>query len=345
MNPAATKSSCLTHLEAAAFAVVIMAAAIALPIGELRASETLDLMLANSEERAAGTAEGNRDAQALLGLKYVYGDAGDGGPESAAAGLRMIEEALAKGSLRAKAFYGHLMLHGVPPVSQDVDKGIQELAAAADAGLAPAARELSELFADGVLLQKDGSEARRWLERAAELGSAAAQNNLGWALLVGKDGFPPNLERSLFWIRRAAEQGQPNAQTTLAYSYQLGRGVPRDFAHARFWYEEAAAQNFGIAVLSIGIMAERGLGQPVDLEQAKAYYRQAEALGEDGGRIRLAALSGALWAEERLCRDLTPGSEANKLGTDLAEGRYWCERAAQHGDGAGRQPDPRMRTR
>ena len=45
--------------------------------------------------------------------------------------------------------------------------------------------------------------------------------------------------------KRAAEQGNANAQLTLGIMYNLGEGVPQDFAKAHQWFERAAEAGAG----------------------------------------------------------------------------------------------------
>jgi TPR repeat protein len=65
--------------------------------------------------------------------------------------------------------------------------------------------------------------------KAAEAGSAAAQNRLGLAFQTGR-GAPQDYAEALKWHRMAAEQGDPEALTNIGWFYQNGWGMPQDDA-------------------------------------------------------------------------------------------------------------------
>jgi TPR repeat protein len=58
---------------------------------------------------------------------------------------------------------------------------------------------------------KDHVEAARWVRKAAEQGSARAQNNLG-SLYVTGEGVPKDYVSALMWFNLAAAQGYENGQ-------------------------------------------------------------------------------------------------------------------------------------
>ena len=86
---------------------------------------------------------------------------------------------------------------------------------------------------------RDEVEAVRWYHRAAEQGSAAAQNNLGAMYSEGR-GTPQDLGEAVRWWRSAAEQGHVVAQFNLGLSLVIGRGVPRNLVEAYMWLSLAA---------------------------------------------------------------------------------------------------------
>ena len=80
-----------------------------------------------------------------------------------------------------------------------------------------------------------------WYHRAADIGYAPAQYNLGRATYNG-DGTPLDRELAATWCRRAADQGYANAQFTLGWMYDDDAGVPPDYREAVMWYTRAAGQ-------------------------------------------------------------------------------------------------------
>ncbi|SLN29701.1 caspase family protein [Oceanibacterium hippocampi] len=88
-------------------------------------------------------------------------------------------------------------------------------------------------------IRRDPEEAQKWLLRAASHGSARAQNDLGWAYEQG-DGVRQDMEKAASWYERGAEQGWALAQINLARLYENGAGVDRDFREALYWYRLAS---------------------------------------------------------------------------------------------------------
>lgn len=92
-------------------------------------------------------------------------------------------------------------------------------------------------YEEGIGVTPDSAKAMQWYARAALLGHAAAQNNLG-ALHFVRGSY----KQALYWYRRAAHHGNANAQFNLGLVYELGRAVPPDREKAQYWYKLAAAQ-------------------------------------------------------------------------------------------------------
>ena len=63
-------------------------------------------------------------------------------------------------------------------------------------------------------MAQDYTEAVRWIRKAAELGDAAAQYNLGWMYDNGEVVSQDKAE-AVRWYRKAAEQGDEQAQARL----------------------------------------------------------------------------------------------------------------------------------
>ena len=76
---------------------------------------------------------------------------------------------------------------------------------------------------------------------------------------------PINLSaEELQMLRTRAAQGNALAQNNLGLLYDLGDGVPQDYAVARQWYEQAAAQNHAAAQFNLGLLYANGHGVPQD---------------------------------------------------------------------------------
>ena len=62
------------------------------------------------------------------------------------------------------------------------------------------------------------------------------------------------------WYRKAAERGSAEAQNNLGLMYALGRGVAQDDAEAVKWFRKAAKQGYAPAQNNLGAMRRQGRG-------------------------------------------------------------------------------------
>ena len=111
---------------------------------------------------------------------------------------------------------------------------------AAEQGDMIAQFNLGFMYAQGLGVSKDYSEAMVWWRRAAEQGEATAQYNLGIMYHNGQ-GVPQDYAEAVKWWRRAAEQGEASAQNNLGVVYYNGEGVTQDYTLAHMWFNLAGA--------------------------------------------------------------------------------------------------------
>jgi TPR repeat protein len=116
--------------------------------------------------------------------------------------------------------------------------------------------------------------------KAAEAGSAAAQNTLGLAFQTGR-GAPQDYAEALKWYRMAAEQGDPEALTNIGWFYQNGWGVPQDEPEAFRRYNKAADKDYAPAMTNLASLYEKGKGTPRDFRAARKWYQAAWEHGAD----------------------------------------------------------------
>jgi len=173
---------------------------------------------------------------------------------------------------------------------------------------------IAYLRGDGV--QADEAQAAVCFSKAAELGYAKSESNLGLMYAEGRGGLTKDWTEALKWLRKAAEQGTPGAQFTLAATLDLGSGVPRDVKEAALWYEKAANQGHGRAGFRLGNLYASGDGGfPKDLAAAAKWYG-------------VAAEAGDLEAQDHLgvCYQYALGVEK-----DIQKAAEWFRRAAEQG--------------
>src|SRR5665213_1594690 len=93
------------------------------------------------------------------------------------------------------------------------------------------------------------AEEGKWFLKAAEQGIAQAQGYLGLMYQLGQ-GVPQDFAESVKWYRKAAEQGDIDAQWRFGVMYNTGRGVPQDFVQAYMWVNIAASRASGSLLVS-----------------------------------------------------------------------------------------------
>jgi hypothetical protein len=98
------------------------------------------------------------------------------------------------------------------------------------------------LFAhDGIGMTADPVESSQYYLRAAKLGFASSQNNIGWDFYKG-DGVPKSIPDAVFWITRSAEHGEPFAYGSLCEMYDAGDVFLKDDIEAFKWCRLAVDQ-------------------------------------------------------------------------------------------------------
>jgi len=126
---------------------------------------------------------------------------------------------------------------------------------------------------------QDYASAASWFHAAAAQGNVAAEYNLG-VLYAGGLGVPRNQSEAVNWYRSAADQNHPGAQFNLAIANAQGVGTKRDLAAAARWYQRAAQQGLGPAMVNLAILYEQGSGLGRSLIDAYAWYSAASEHGE-----------------------------------------------------------------
>ena len=124
--------------------------------------------------------------------------------------------------------------------------------------------------------------ARKWFQKAADLGDAFAQVCVGVMYKHGpKKGYDvaQDYGLALQFFEKAAAQDDAGGQFNLATMFADGRGVPQSTTDARQYYELAAAQGHSEAQNNLGLMYEEGDGVPRNWDKAMDLYEQSAKQG------------------------------------------------------------------
>jgi TPR repeat protein len=101
---------------------------------------------------------------------------------------------------------------------------------------------LSWAYENGTGVEKNPTEAIKWLKKAADSGFADAQEMVGSDYYTGNDGVIIDYGEALKWYHRAADQGFSEAQIDIGIAYRDGRGVAKDYVEAYKWFYLASLQ-------------------------------------------------------------------------------------------------------
>jgi TPR repeat protein len=83
-------------------------------------------------------------------------------------------------------------------------------------------------------------------------------------------GVPRDYAQAAEWYRKAADQGDLVAQYSLGLYYRDGQGVTQNYSQAAYWLQKAAMGDYSIAQWCLGLLYEQGAGVPQDY--AGAYF-------------------------------------------------------------------------
>ena len=153
----------------------------------------------------------------------------------------------------------------------------QSLLARARNGDREAEWEVADRYADGckdkrgkVIVRRSAAKAARWFRRAAERGSAPAQNHLG-ILLGNGSGVRKNVEEALSWLRKAFRAGDSCAAQNIAITYRENGYLKT----ACKWFRRAAEAGDGDALIQLGIHYYWGKGVRRNPRAAVRCFRSA----------------------------------------------------------------------
>ncbi len=208
----------------------------------------------------------------------------------------------------AKAAYDH----------KDYAKVLEIVQPLAEAGKGRAQNYLGLLYAQGLGVKQDYSEARRWYERAAAAGDVSALNNLGYLYVQGL-GVKQDYDRARFWFEHAHNA---EAMSNLGVFYEQGWGVARDKDKAEYFYMLAAAGGESKAQRNLArLYLLMGLGGKQDSANTQEWLVEAA----DGGEF-FASLALGYFYQNGLEECLEDYWEK-----DLNQARKWYSRAAVQG--------------
>lgn len=152
--------------------------------------------------------------------------------------LKWFERGVKAGDEASEYHLAEMYMDGLG-VPQSMAQAIRLFSPSAERNTAVSIYKIGDIYARGDhTVARDYTKALQYLQRAAGLGFARAQNDIGYMLEQGM-GLPKNLAEAVKWYRVAGEQGWGQSQVNLGRLYENGTGVPKDLKEAYYWYRLA----------------------------------------------------------------------------------------------------------
>jgi TPR repeat protein len=219
--------------------------------------------------------QGDAEAQFRLGKRYYNGDDVEQDYEEA---VKWYRKAAEQRYAAAQFCLGVCFANGWG-VGQDYTEAVRWYRKAAEQGDSSAQNNLGVCYTKGQGLERNYAEARRWFRKAMELGNDKARINLG-KLLYNEGMFFFGADDLILAVeswKDAAEIGYAAAQNELGYCYERGEGVEQNSAEALKWYSEAANQGYAESQYHLGWLYSNGKSSKQDyLEAVKWWSKAAE---------------------------------------------------------------------
>ena len=295
------------------------------------------------------------DVTAQLAAAGIY-NTGDGIVPNAAKATLWLEKAADNGDASAQLSLGNAYLHGQfkkPVDYQQAAHWLSKAVNAADTNIATEAMlALADLYSrdPGGDDKPDWHAARRWLEKAAENGSARAMYELAQYYAQDNEAFVQNKPQAIAWYRKSAQLG--HAPSMLALADDLDHTTsPRDPLAAQQWRRKADAlgENGGTLNLygyfprasmpnnaseSIEIQQQYAQQGDVDAQLALAcrYFYGQDVKKNDGNALkwwRKAAQQSDAIGQRMLGLSFIHGWG---IPANYEQGRLYLEKSAAQGD-------------
>jgi TPR repeat protein len=237
-----------------------------------------------------------------LEARYQLGRAclrGEGVPRNLPEAHALLKAAAEAGHAEAQGAYGYMLARGLG-APLDETAGCEWIKKSAETGVVSSQLNLGIMTLRGQGTPRDPSAGLTLIQKAAEQGNLEAQVRLAEAYYFGEDGLiPKSPEKAAPWALKAAERGSAWAQNLVGNMKEHGLGVPRDPAGAVSFFRKAAAQGEAKAQANLGRLLHSGLDVTLDRSEAYYWLRASGDQGEVTGRNLFAELEAGFTKEEK----------------------------------------------
>lgn len=227
----------------------------------------------------------NHSTSILVGLARLYAFGVDGQSDIRPA-LTYYRQAADRGDLGALTEMAKLLLNH--PQEGRPDDSLRLLKEAAARNHPEAMGVLADLYSCSAVVTPDASQARAWLDRAAEMGHVRSILAVASQSAVDQT----TAQKNAAALVRAAERGDRESMVLLAHAFRSGLGVKQDIQAADRWRDAALAPGDGRSRAQL-LLARRilsGEEENRDSSAARTLLDQAVQDGEPGAQLELGRL-------------------------------------------------------
>ena len=160
----------------------------------------------------------------------------------------------------------------------DYQNAYPELLTLSNEGNAVAAYYLGRMYAEGLGVDQDKTQAVRYFERADKGYNSDATVRLGLMAIKG-DGIAQDADLGMQYLKKAAYAGNENALYELGNLYESGNGVEKNYTYAFGFYYMGAVKGDRRAQLKTAQYYLAGRGIPQDYSAAVRWYVRAANQG------------------------------------------------------------------
>lgn len=160
----------------------------------------------------------------------------------------------------------------------DYQNAYPELLTLSNEGNAVAAYYLGRMYAEGLGVDQDKTQAVRYFERADKGYNSDATVRLGLMAIKG-DGIAQDADLGMQYLKKAAYAGNENALYELGNLYESGDGVEKNYTYAFGFYYMGAVKGDRRAQLKTAQYYLAGRGIPQDYSAAVRWYVRAANQG------------------------------------------------------------------
>jgi len=195
---------------------------------------TRDVPAAIDWMRKSVTIDQNPDHMAVLAVALLS----TGGSHEEA--LQWSQKAADKGSTKGMEVLAMARLSGEMGLPKDPVLAEKLMVTAAQKGDTDAQLSLGQFYITSVFGRHDAAAGVRWLQTAADSGSAKAQGTLAYFLITGKEGVPVDAARGVALARKAMVSNEMLGHYAMGVAYVTGVGVAENPSEG--WYQISLAQ-------------------------------------------------------------------------------------------------------